>query len=141
MFKKLQKVLLIDDSEPDNYIHKIKLEKAQITDEIIVMYGGTDALEYLTQKDNKGNFPNPELVFLDINMPGMSGWEFLEEYHKLDIPNKDNIIIHMLTTSISDSDKEHAANNAIINGFEHKPLTENKINKILQKYFPERFMD
>ena len=69
----LKKILLIDDSESDNFIHKKRIEKTGVCDEVVIKFGGIEALEYLQGKETSGNYPKPELVFLDINMPGLNG--------------------------------------------------------------------
>ncbi|MEZ4953051.1 MAG: response regulator [Saprospiraceae bacterium] len=138
--KKLDKVLLIDDSKADNFIHKRVIKKADITDNIIVKYSGQSALEYLTTKVD-GHYPTPELVFLDINMPGMDGWEFLEEYEKLEEAQRAGVIVCMLTTSIAEKDQQRANNYAKISSYRHKPLTDQMLFEILETFFPDRFSE
>lgn len=134
----LNKVLLIDDSESDNFIHSRLLKKENIAEEIVIKYSANEALDYLSTLVEK-KYPQPELIFLDINMPGMNGWEFLEHYEKLEIDQKGGIVITMLTTSSSDTDRVKASTNALINRFENKPLTKKRLYDILEAHFPNRF--
>jgi CheY-like chemotaxis protein len=129
--EKLNKIMLIDDSEADNFIHQRIINKCNITDEVVVMYRATDALHYLKTQSR------PDLIFLDINMPGMDGWEFLEEYEKLTPAQKANFIICMLTTSRSAIDREKAERYGIVEHFLSKPLTKDKLMTIVQAHFPE----
>ncbi len=138
MFQKLDKIMLVDDSESDNFIHKKKILKADVTHNVIVQYSGEEALEFLCTKVD-GKYPKPELVFLDINMPGMNGWEFLEAYDKIDEEMKANVIITMLTTSINEEDEQKAEEIDEIKAYENKPLTQDKLMRILKEFFPERF--
>lgn len=140
MKQKLNKILLIDDSEADNFIHSRVIRKAEVTEEIIVKYSGQAALDYLTEKNSDGiKYPQPDLAFLDINMPGMNGWEFLEHYEKLPDEQKAGIIICMLTTSIARRDEIIAESNPMIKEFSNKPLTQKMLLGIIEKYFPENF--
>lgn len=141
MKKKINCVLLIDDDEPTNFLSQMVIEEAACANAIQVASSGEQALHYLTNqgdfaKDGK-NHPKPDLIFLDINMPAMNGWEFLEKYNELENGHKGNIIIIMLTTSLNPDDKLKSEGMPHVAGFEHKPLTEGKLDSILKKYFPE----
>ncbi|WMN10744.1 response regulator [Marivirga salinae] len=136
MKKKLNYVLLVDDDEATNYLNKMIIEERGCAEEIIIVENGLEALKFLTNKRN-GKFPQPDLIFLDINMPLMDGWEFLEEYKKLEENQKSKVIIVMLTTSINPDDKEKAHNHQEIQNYENKPLDEQKLERVLKEYFPD----
>ncbi|WP_343670124.1 response regulator [Chitinophaga sp.] len=141
MNKKLNCVLFVDDDEFTNLINVKLVESVKVTEHIQVCCTGKDALEFLTnsgeyKKENEP-FPCPDIIFLDINMPGMNGWEFLEEYNKLPKTRRDNLIIVMLTTSLNPEDEITANKLAYVTAFRHKPLTVPMINEIIQTYFPE----
>jgi CheY-like chemotaxis protein len=89
MSKKLNCILLVDDDTEDNHYHKIVLDDMHITTQVEIARDGIEALQYLT----KENQITPELIFLDINMPRMNGWEFLEAYEKLTDAQKEGKII------------------------------------------------
>ena len=141
MKKLLNCVLLVDDNDSDNFIHTRVLEKSGITKHIRIAMNGQEALDFLTSKENCGQSENdytqPELIFLDINMPVMDGWEFLEEYNKLDDNQKGKVVLVMLTTSLNPTYKTRAE--AIIHGgsFQFKPLSLELINEIMLKHFPD----
>jgi CheY-like chemotaxis protein len=143
MRKKLNCILLIDDDEPTNYISSMLVEEAACTEHIQIAQSGQAALDYLTSSEQfackNELFPCPDLIFLDINMPAMNGWEFLEKYSKLQQKNKGEIILVMLTTSLNPDDELRAKEMSFISGFENKPLTSEKLNRILQEYFPIHF--
>jgi len=143
MKKKLNCVLLIDDDEATNFLNQELVSETGCTEHIEVAQSGSKALEYLTHADehcgkNSSDFPCPELIFLDINMPAMNGWEFLEKYRKLENKHKGNVIVVMLTTSLFPDDKRRAETIPEISGFENKPLTPEAIERIVKKYFPDR---
>lgn len=132
MIKKLTSVMLIDDDDDDNFFHQMVLEEGNITDQVKVAKSGMDALDYL-QPGNQ----IPELIFLDINMPKMNGWEFLNEYMKLGIAQKAKVVIIMLTTSLNHADEAKAGMIAEIKGFRHKPLDKKMLVDIAREFFPE----
>ncbi|MBT0607001.1 response regulator [Aequorivita echinoideorum] len=136
MKKKLKNVLLIDDSESDNFYHERKIRKMGITDNIHISYSGQEALDYL-RSELEGVHPQPTLIFLDINMPGMNGWEFLEEYEKLEVAQKGEIILTMLSNSIDERDKERANVYSSVRGFYSKPLNEDYLTDIIKMHFSE----
>ena len=134
--KKLKNVLLIDDSESDNFYHKRKISKMGICDNIKVTYSGEEALEYLITELN-GEFPQPTLIFLDINMPGMNGWEFLEKYEELDIAHKGEIVLTMLSNSQDPRDIRKGNNYKSLKGYYSKPLQDDYLEAIVMKHFPD----
>ena len=134
--RKLKSVLLIDDSESDNFYHKRKIEKLGITENIKVTYGGQEALDYLNSTID-GAHPQPTLIFLDINMPGMTGWEFLEEYHKLEEIQKGEIILTMLSNSIDERDRLRAKKIETVAGYYSKPLDETYLEDVVKTYFED----
>jgi CheY-like chemotaxis protein len=136
MKQKLNCVLLIDDDEPTNFMSNLVLEEVNCASHIKIMQSGKNALEYLSKSTTKhDDRPYPELIFLDINMPAMNGWEFLDKYNELNkqVPKKPIII--MLTTSINPDDKLKANKIGLVDGFENKPLTSTMIESLIEKYF------
>lgn len=129
--KKLKEILLIDDSRGTNSLNKRLLEEMNVVEKIHTASNGKIALEYLQQKNEKGNYPCPNLIFLDINMPVMDGYQFLEAYKKIDKDQKAKNIIIMLTTSIREIDINKAQNYEAVIGYQFKPLTREKVNHIL----------
>ena len=142
MNQKLNCILLIDDDEPTNFLSNMLLEEANCAHHIQTAESGQNALDYLSKTAYSGNgktaLPFPELIFLDINMPAMNGWEFLEEYKEWNEGRHPNTIIIMLTTSINPDDKVKAENIPLVAAFENKPLTSNMIQRVIKKYFIDR---
>ena len=79
--------------------------------------------------------PLPDVIFLDINMPRMNGWEFLEEYNKLEKDLQVKVVVVMLTTSEDPSDKAKALKIGATTTFKTKPLTDEMLDGIIAKYF------
>lgn len=143
MKKKINCVLLIDDDEPTNFLSQMVIEKANCAEEIQVANSGEHAINYLTSQgtfsNESNNYPRPDLIFLDVNMPAMNGWEFLQKYNELEKEHKGNIVIIMLTTSLNPDDRLKSEDIPHVSGFENKPLTSEKLDAILKKYFPENY--
>ena len=134
MTTKLNSVLLIDDDEPTNFIAKMIVTKANLNNTTEAIQSSVKALEFLAD-DKLAHHDIPDLIFLDINMPTMNGWEFLEEYKKLEIHNKKKIVLYMLTTSMNDDDQIRSEKIDHVDGFLIKPLTLKTYTNIVNKHF------
>lgn len=135
MRKNLRLVMLIDDNFADNYFHSGEIKKVNPDLIVIEKSMAHDALKYLEWNKNS-NFL-PELIFLDINMPCMNGWEFLEKFLKFDSNLRDRIII-ILSTSDHPDDKvnfEYYKQQSCVSEFITKPLTKVVMKGIIEKYF------
>jgi CheY-like chemotaxis protein len=136
MKKKLTCIMLVDDNPNDNFFHERVIKKWNAADDIAVVakQTGTDALEYLRSRE-RGDDLHPNLIFLDINMPGMNGWEFLEEYKRLDERFRSHAVVVMLTTSDNPDDRARANANGGAWDFKTKPLTREMLEEVIGKYF------
>lgn len=134
--KKIKTVLLVDDDKATNFLHRMVIEDYGFTEKVDEVYDGLAAIEYLTTAVD-GEYPNPEIIFLDINMPRMDGWEFIEAYNELADECKAGIVIAMLTTSLNPDDREKAETFGNVKNFENKPLDKDKLTRLLQLHFPE----
>jgi len=118
--------LLIDDNYIDNFVTRKILEVCNFAETIVVVRSATEAIESLRKGTVK-----PEVIFLDVRMPLMSGFEFLEAYDKIDM-DKQNVKIFMLSSSLDPLDIRKAMENKYITQFIHKPLTQKAIEELCQ---------
>lgn len=132
-------ILLVDDDSPTNFLNMEVIGEVEEVNHVQVAETGTEALEYITATGpfvaNGTTYPRPDLIFLDINMPGMDGWEFLEEYKKLNAAHKKRPVIIMLTTSLNPDDERKARAMNEVSGFLTKPLTRESFGDVLRRHF------
>jgi len=121
---------LVDDEPVSTMISEKMLNKFHFSEEIIIFNAATKALAVL--KNIPSSIPEPpDIIFLDIRMPGMDGHEFLSEFDKLDEPVKKHTKIVMLTSSLNPEDTEKSLHYDFVTGFITKPLSEAKLRSVL----------
>jgi len=110
--------LLIDDNFIDNFVTRKILETSNFAEEIIVIQSATEAVAKLQDKTIE-----PDVIFLDIRMPMMDGFEFLKQYDALSLSGEKNPKIFMLSSSLDPVDFRLSTQNKYITQFIHKPIT------------------
>ncbi|GAA4506020.1 response regulator [Hymenobacter ginsengisoli] len=129
-------VLLVDDDATTNFLNRSLLTRLGVAERIVVAEDGEQALAELRQHCSPPTPGCPALILLDVNMPGMNGIEFLEEYQHLELAAQPAIVIVMLTSSLHPRDVQRVAQLGIVADFISKPLTAEKVGTLLQAYFP-----
>jgi CheY-like chemotaxis protein len=130
MKHKLNTILLIDDDHATNVYNRTIIAQADVADHIHICDSGPKALAFLKSSDHS----QPAIIFLDVNMPGMDGWEFLENYHRLHPDQQAKVIVIMLTTSLDPND-EVKAKSMGTSGFIRKPLTVDMVRELVERNF------
>jgi len=133
----LRRILLVDDDTVTNMLHRRVIERSGQTLSIEIATDGQEALDILNA-DIAADRPFPELVFLDINMPGMGGFEFLEHYARLSKVPKGQMIIVMLSTSLLAADHARVEADPNVHSFCEKPLRSEKFLELVGA-FRDRF--
>lgn len=134
---KINSIMLVDDDDISNYVTKDIVDEAAIVNHVFIAMNGKEALAAIQEKiaSNELETLSPMLVFLDINMPVMDGFEFLDAYEKeVDEDIRDNIHVVMLTSSTDDQDVRRARLHTI-SGYIPKPLTQDKLSEVLSKLY------
>lgn len=126
MTRPLKEVLLVDDSDADNYLHTRVLKQTGLVEHVRVARDGHEAMVYL-----QAAHPLPDLVFLDINMPRMNGWELLDALSEFPEERRDFPVIVMLTTSIRPEDRARADASPLVADFVDKPLTVELVRQVV----------
>lgn len=132
----LNSILLVDDDNICNFIHKKIIQRLEVTEEISVAFNGIDALNKLKEKI-KMHQRLPQLIFVDLKMPVMDGYEFLKKLHEEYPKQLYKTVIVVLTTSSHPKDVERISQFKNITHFP-KPLTEEKFLYIHTKYFARK---
>jgi CheY-like chemotaxis protein len=128
----IKTILVVDDDKINNYITERLLKKMKIADEVTIVANGEEGVQCLKEHCFKSSM-SPELILLDINMPVMNGFEFLEAFNKLDFKNKSAVTIVALSSSVNANDQERMKNLGV-RYYVDKPLTEEKVETLLGSF-------
>ncbi|MBX2965736.1 MAG: response regulator [Cyclobacteriaceae bacterium] len=130
--KKFRTVMLIDDNEIDNLINQKMIESAAVTENIYTHTGAKSAIEFLRNMErlDVADKVLPDVIFLDIDMPLMDGFQFLEEFEKLSNVAKKKCKIVMLTSSINPQDFSRSKKYENVKLYLNKPLSHENILKL-----------
>ena len=122
-------MLVIDDDDINIFIIKKVIEKIDYDVDMISKGNGQLAIDYLASINNNEEI-FPHVILVDINMPVLNGWEFLEAYEKLSIKHKADL--YMLSSSVYENDIEKAKGFKSVKGFISKPLTIERLRELLE---------
>ncbi len=111
-------LMLIDDNDIDHTLYRRLIDKSGLVENVHCFTMATDALAYLNERVH----PKIDVILLDINMPRMNGFEFLDEATRLFGSDFARITVVMLTTSLSEQDRVRADRYEVVRDYIHKPL-------------------
>ncbi len=127
---KFKTVMLIDDNEIDNLINQKMIEAAGICENIFIHSGAKSAIEFLRNIEKLTDVAPlvlPEVIFLDIDMPLMDGFQFLDQFNKLGNHVKNNCKVVILTSSINPQDANKSKGYKYVKRYINKPLTQDTL--------------
>lgn len=128
----LKNLTLVDDDDIFVFLTTKIIEQTNLVDLIKVFGNGLDAINFL--KENKNNVDAlPDIILLDLSMPIMNGWQFLEEYNKLNPTIGKKITIYICSSSISPDDITRAKTISEVSDYIIKPITKDKLIDLIKK--------
>lgn len=122
-------LLVIDDDDINIFIIKKIVEKTGFDINMVAKSNGQQAIDYLTETITT-NQTLPNLVLIDINMPVMNGWEFVEAYQTLGI--EQNVDLYILSSSVYENDIEKTKSYSTVKGFISKPLSIERLSELIK---------
>ncbi|AHM59727.1 response regulator receiver protein [Flammeovirgaceae bacterium 311] len=138
--KKLRRILLIDDDDLTCFVNKLLLESMGVAHEVESITDPWLALKFILENYHRKPLtekPGADLIFLDISMPGMDGFEILDDMDALGI-DRSRVFVVMLTTSINQHDRQKAAGYGDkLQGYLTKPLRKEDVEEVLLKLKPQ----
>lgn len=135
MTSALDSILLIEDDEATNFLNQIIIKECNCFKDIHIYFNAQDALLYLTAMAKYKDYAGvkfPRIILLDLNLPGMDGWEFLEHFKKLNLCGIDNSIVAVLTISPKENNLGKIMEYDFLTDYLEKPLTFEKLNQIIR---------
>lgn len=126
--------MLVDDDQHDNFFHERVIRKAGVAEKVVQWTKPEEALKYLEAPDTEDHLV-PDLIFLDLNMPRIDGWTFIDSYKDIENSSLKDTKVVILTTSLDPSERIRAEAEPFIHGFESKPLTAETLHNIMGEYF------
>ncbi len=130
MAQQANNFIVIDDDPVNNRICKIIIERISPDNVISCFADSQEAVDYLLRSFAKesGN----TIMLLDINMPGLSGWDVLDHFEQLEATVRDQITVYILSSSVDAYDKKKADENRFVAGYIEKPLTMERVKQLLE---------
>ena len=115
-----QRFIIIDDDDGNNLLSKLAIQRVYDNIELMVFTEPAEGIEYIEKMYSRKQLPTT--LFLDINMPGINGWDIMGRLEKIRPPLGTNFITYILSSSADRNDKERASSNKLIKGYIEKPL-------------------
>ena len=124
---------MIDDDNIYQYTAKVLLESTGMTGQIYAFYNGLDALNFLIDNNHSNIELLPDIIFLDINMPVMNGWEFLEEYQKIYQTLAKSIVVYVVSSSVDTDDMLKSRSFSAVTDYLIKPVNRTKFMELIER--------
>lgn len=131
--KKNLKLCIIDDDKMFRYAIDKVARQTGLVDEVILFKDGEEGINFLKQHQEKTE-QLPDLIFLDINMPIMNGWEFLDEFSMLENRLAKKVIVYVVTSSVDKRDVYRSTAHKLVKEYIIKPFDQHKLKEIFHEF-------
>ena len=128
----VETICLVDDDDVYQYIMERTIIKKGLAQSILKFMDGEEAISFI-QEHLENEAALPDVIFLDLNMPVMDGWDFLAEFDKLKSSIQKKISIFIVTSSVNDPDIQKAKTFPEVSGYIIKPITEETLFEVMEK--------
>jgi len=128
--KKVNSTCIIDDDPIFIYGTKRIMKESNFANEILVYNNGQDAIDGLLEISNQDK-ELPDIIFLDLNMPLMTGWEFLEAFVKIPMQKREKVVIYIVSSSVDPRDLQKVQDYNIIHKYILKPVSPQDLESVL----------
>ncbi len=133
--KKISRILIIEDDPMTSYLHRKLIESYKVADNIDIAADGEEAIDLISSSVQANEEDKiPQLIFVDLDMPFMDGFQFLEAFQNLTFKNKNKVVIAVLTSSMSSSDMNRAKRQSV-DAYIMKPMTKEKMMELMEDHF------
>jgi CheY-like chemotaxis protein len=122
-------IFLVDDDRIYQFTARKTLESMGLASQVSIFSDGEEAIEFIRQHLKDAN-SLPDVIFLDINMPLMDGWEFIDEFEKLDLNGK-KVSVYMVSSSVDETDLKKSKEHAIIKDYIIKPVGRTRFEQLI----------
>jgi CheY-like chemotaxis protein len=121
-------IFLVDDDHIYQFTAKKTLESMGLTEQVSMFPDGEKAIDFIREHLSQPQ-DLPDIIFLDINMPIMDGWQFIDEFQKLKIPKK--IAVYMVSSSVDENDMKRSKEFGVIDDYIIKPVGRSRFQELL----------
>lgn len=138
MSKDIRLISIVDDDSVYQFTMQVYAETLNISDKMMYFNHGEEAIAYLNK--NIGNENKlPDLILLDMNMPVMDGWQFIEEFFSLELNISKKIVIYMISSSVREEDIQRAKSLSLLSGYLIKPVERENLQQLLAGDYENHF--
>jgi CheY-like chemotaxis protein len=133
----LESILCVDDDAISLMLYKMVITKASFTNEIVTATNGEEALNYIKKLTASSSEPKKkqlQLIFLDLNMPVMGGWEFLDSFSSVEYSEYNHIKVIILSSTVDPNDLENSKKYPMVIDFLSKPISKEMLKDIKTKF-------